>query len=58
MNLRTITFWVIYDPEVKRVIVERRTKTEITERIHIPQGCVVVKMQGHYIRPVSTRTKT
>lgn len=55
MNLRTITFWVLYDPRDKYVIAERKTKREIVERIHIPDGCILVKMKGHYLRPTEKR---
>lgn len=50
MSLRTIKFWVIYDPKEKMVIAERRTKKEIIERCHVPAHCVIVEMKGHYIR--------
>ncbi len=48
MNLRTITFWVLYDPMVQVVIASRKLKKDI-ERIHHPAGCVVVKVKGHYL---------
>lgn len=50
VNLRTITFWVIYDPVKKLVLTERQFRKQI-ERCHIPVHCVIVKMKGHYVRP-------
>lgn len=49
MNLRTITFWVLYVPSQKHIVASRRFKYEI-ERIHHPNGSVVVKVVGHYVR--------
>lgn len=51
MNLRTIKFWAIYDPEQKHLVTTRLTKKELVKRAHMPHGCVLVKMVGHYLPP-------
>ena len=48
MNRRTITFYVVYDQTIKRTIVEFKYKKDVR---HVPSGCVVVKMKGHYYPP-------
>ena len=47
MNLRTITLWALYVPAAKHIIATRRFKYQIN-RIHHPDGSVVVKLKGHY----------
>lgn len=54
MNLRTITFWVLYDPKRKELIASRQFKHEI-EKLHRPAGSVVVKVKGHYVRRSDSR---
>jgi hypothetical protein len=46
MNLRTITFYVVYDHAAKAVIAHFQFKKDI---LKVPSGCVVVKMKGHYV---------
>jgi len=55
MNLRTITFWVLYDPLAQVVIATRQFKYQV-KRVHQPEGTVVVKLKGHYLRPAESTT--
>lgn len=54
MNLRTITFWAIYDPKHKYILTTKQRKRELVRTCHVPDGCVVVKMKGHYVRKRSS----
>lgn len=50
MNLRTITFWGLYDPANKAFVVMRQFKREVEkQRRRYPERLVVVKMKGHYL---------
>ena len=57
MNLRTISFWVVYDPVQKMTVAERRSKKEIMESVHVPKGCVLIRVHGHYHRRTSRSMK-
>lgn len=49
MNLRTITFWALYDPANKLVVEQKQFKREIEKiRRVYPDRLVVVKLKGHY----------
>lgn len=56
MNLRTITLWVLYVPSRKQIVAARQFKYQV-ERLHHPEGSVVVETKGHYVRRSSTRSK-
>lgn len=47
MNLRTISFWVLYDPKRKLVIDFSKFK----HRAKRMDGCVVIRVKGHYLPP-------
>ena len=49
MNLRTITFYAVYNPKRKEIAFGRQFKKDLN-RCHIPHGHVIVKMKGNYIR--------
>lgn len=56
MNLRTITCWVLYDPLAQAIIATRQFKYQI-KRLHQPEGAVVVKLKGHYLRRIDGPAK-
>lgn len=57
MNLRTISYWVVYDPAQKHIITAEQFKKTLLKRFKrrpLPTGCVIVNMRGHYHRPIDT----
>jgi hypothetical protein len=56
MKLRTVTCWAIYRPSTKLIVVGMPTKKQLLALRHVPEGCVVVKLKGHYVMPRSTST--
>ena len=57
MNLRTITCWAVYDPRKKYIFAMRQYKKQLLTSVHIPKGCLVVKVKGHYVKPRSPSTR-
>ena len=55
MNLRTVQFWAFYDPKHKWLVATKPTKRELVRTVHMPEGCVIVKMKGHYVKPRSSK---
>lgn len=47
MNLRTITFWALYDPKRKEIVRMARFKKMFTR---YSQAFVLVKLKGHYVK--------
>ena len=60
MNLRTITFWLVYNSNTKKVIGTAKTKKALLKRwgdLRDTPWCAVVKMKGHYVRRSESRNK-
>lgn len=56
MNLRTITVWALYDPHTRMILSLKKFKKQIKLRNY--EGCVVVKMKGHYLPPRKPMDRT
>lgn len=56
MNLRTITWWVLYNPERRRVVREAQFKAHLRTAAKAFPECVLVKVKGHYVLPRSSTT--
>lgn len=53
MNLRTIVYWVVYDPSKKVIVTTHQFKKDVRR---VFAGCVLVQMKGHYFPPRVGRT--
>lgn len=60
MNLRTLQFWMVYNTDTKKVCGTAVTKKALLKRwgnLRLTPWCVVVRMKGHYVRPIDRTTK-